>query len=330
MAQSSCPKDAGREKAAEVFEPDRKSTTQRRMEAARVLEPDREFTTQRRLEHQRGTTEPKLDCEMAQKVENYTVEVTKLRRELEAERRRNATPPLVQGTISFSVESEERTLEVNASTRTDKRTQVNEDRKDEIRDENSVVTLAQVHQSKDPPAERGDLRITDSVIHEVFEYNSGPRRVTRVLCDGISATWTDNSKERVAGVAQPKDPPSMWSSLYMESENSDGYEIEFEELRPPDPDLTSDEKGGVRQASLSFDVWMDLARGQFHRERSATRETEMQEGKIAERDEVRPSVAGALGSARGKLSFKDDPMMSSESEVDRLTSGGRKSKKTRT
>ncbi|KAF8326866.1 uncharacterized protein EI90DRAFT_3069346 [Cantharellus anzutake] len=360
MVQNSYPNDAGRENAARVFEPDRK------------------FATQRRLEHQRGSrglgglsgpphlqppapgrhspfrrtvaTEPKLDCDMAQKVENYAAEVTKLRRELEAERRRNATPPLVQGTISFSVESEERTLEVNASTRTSKRRQVDEDRtarKNNVRDDNSAVTLARVHQSKDPPSKRGDSRIMDGVIHEVSEYDSSfglvaredefkePRppglELSRVLCGRFSETWTDDSEERVAGVAQPKDPPSMQSSLYMQYESSGGYK--FEELRPPSPYLTSDKKGGVRQASSSLDVWMDLARGQFHRERSATRETEMWKGKVAERDEVRPSVAGTSGSVRGKLYFKDDPMMSSESsesEVDRLTSGGRKSKTTRT
>ncbi|KAF8324441.1 uncharacterized protein EI90DRAFT_3075387 [Cantharellus anzutake] len=329
MAQNSYPNDAGRE------------------DAAKALESDRKFATQRRLEHQRGSR-----GSGGLFVENHAAEVTKLRRELEVERRRNSTPPLVQGTITLSEKSNERTLEVNASTRTDKRRQVNEDRttrKNDVRDDNSTVTLARVHQSTDPPAERGDSRITDGVIHEVFEYDGNSRRVarehefkelrppglelSRVLCDGISETWTSDSKERVAGVAQPKDPPSRRSSLYMESESSDGSEFGFEELRPPDPDLTLDEKGGVRQASSSFDLWMDLARGQFHRERSATRETEMRKGKIVERDEVRPSVAGTSGSVRGKLYFKDDPMMSSESSesgVDRLTSGGRKSKKTRT
>ncbi|KAF8322947.1 uncharacterized protein EI90DRAFT_3077194 [Cantharellus anzutake] len=346
MVQRSYPKYAGRENGAKVFEPDRK------------------FATQRRLEHQRGSrgsgglsgpphlqppapgrhspprivaTEPKLDCETAQKVENYAAEVIKLRRELEAERRRNATPPLVQGTITLSEKSKGRTPEVDASRRTDKRTQMNE-----VRDESSAVALARVHQSKDPPAEDSASRITDGVIHEVSEYCSGFGRVerehefkelrppglelSRVPCDRFSETWTDDSKERVAGVAQPKDPPSVRSSLYMQYESSGGYK--FEELRPPDPYLTSDEKGGVRQASSSLDVWVDLARGQFHRERSATRETEMQEGKVAGRDEVRPLVAGTSGSARGKLSFEVDLMMSGE--ADRSASGGRKSTKTRT
>ncbi|KAF8309608.1 uncharacterized protein EI90DRAFT_3104490 [Cantharellus anzutake] len=356
MAQKSHPKDSGR------------------VNGANEVEPDRKFTTRRRLEHQRGSrgsgglsgpphlqppapgrhspsprvvaTEPKLDREMAQKVENYAAEVTKLRRELEAERRRNSTPPLVQGTISFSVESEERTLEVNASTRTSKERQVDEDRttENDVRDDNSTVTLARVYQSTDPPAKRSDSRIMDGSIHEVSEYDSSFGRAARehefkeprppglelsqVPCGRFSETWTGDSEERVAGVAQPKDPPSRRSSLYMESESSDTSEFEFEELRPPDPDLTLDKKGGVRQASSSFDVWMDLARGQFHRERSAMRETEMRKGKVAERDEVRPSVAGTLGSVQRKLSFEVDLMMSGE--ADRSASGGRKSKMTRT
>ncbi|KAF8325310.1 uncharacterized protein EI90DRAFT_3072977, partial [Cantharellus anzutake] len=179
-AQSSYPSDSGRVKAAEVLEPDRKFTTQRRLEHQRGSPPHLQPPAPRRHSPPRTVaTEPKLGREMAQEVENYAAEVAKLRQ-------------------SRPVESKERTPEVNASTQTSKRRQMDEDRtarKNDVRDKDSAFGLVRVHQSKDPPAERGDWRITDGVIYEVFEYKGSPRRVA-LPCDGISKTWTDDSKER--------------------------------------------------------------------------------------------------------------------------------------
>ncbi|KAF8335319.1 uncharacterized protein EI90DRAFT_3120318 [Cantharellus anzutake] len=120
-----------------------------RVNTARASKPDRNYPMQRGSAYQKGSrglggrsgpphlrppvpgrnssppriapTEPKFEHEIAQKIDNYAAEVAQLRRELEAERRRNTTPPLNQGPISSSPKSKERTPDLNTSRRANKR-----------------------------------------------------------------------------------------------------------------------------------------------------------------------------------------------------------------